>query len=46
MVAAGQPERLADLLRRAGAQVELSWQNAGHELGAGDVAEARAWLQR
>ena len=46
MVAAGQPERLADLLRRAGAQVELSWQNAGHELGAGDVSEARAWLQR
>ncbi len=45
MVDAGQPERLADLLRRAGAQVELSWQNAGHELGAGDVAEARAWLQ-
>ena len=42
MVAPGQPERLADLLRRAGALVELSWQNAGHELGAGDVAEARA----
>jgi phospholipase/carboxylesterase len=45
MVAPGQPEQLAGLLRRAGAQVELSWQNAGHELGAGDVAEARAWLQ-
>jgi phospholipase/carboxylesterase len=46
MVAPGQPEQLADLLRKTGAQVELSWQNAGHELGAGDVAEARAWLQR
>jgi phospholipase/carboxylesterase len=46
MVAAGQPEKLAALLKRAGADVELSWQNAGHELGAGDVAEAKAWLQR
>jgi phospholipase/carboxylesterase len=46
MVAPGQPEQLAALLRRAGASVELSWQNAGHELGAGDIAEARAWLQR
>jgi phospholipase/carboxylesterase len=46
MVAPGQPEELAGLLRRAGAQVELSWQNAGHELGAGDIAEARAWLQK
>jgi len=46
MVAAGQPEQLAALLRRAGANVELSWQNAGHELGAGDVAEAKAWLER
>lgn len=46
MVAAGQPEKLAALLRRAGADVELSWQSAGHELGAGDVAEARAWLER
>jgi phospholipase/carboxylesterase len=46
MVAAGQPEKLAALLKRAGADVELSWQSAGHELGAGDVAEAKAWLQR
>ena len=46
IVAPGQPEKLAALLRRAGADVELSWQNAGHELGAGDVAEARAWLER
>ena len=46
MVPAGQPEQLAALLRRAGANVELSWQNAGHELGAGDVAEAKAWLER
>jgi predicted esterase len=46
MVAAGEPEKLAALLRRAGADVELSWQNAGHELGAGDVAEAKAWLER
>ena len=46
MVPPGQPEQLAALLRRAGANVELSWQNAGHELGAGDVAEAKAWLER
>ncbi|HEX6350514.1 MAG TPA: alpha/beta hydrolase [Candidatus Dormibacteraeota bacterium] len=45
MVAPGQPERLAALLRRAGADVELSWQSAGHELGAGDVAEARGWMR-
>lgn len=40
----GQPDRLAALLRGGRAQVELSWQPAGHQLGAGDIQAARDWL--
>lgn len=38
-------ERLAHLLRDAGAEVQLSWQPGGHRLGSGDVAAARTWLE-
>lgn len=41
-----QPERLADLLRGAGADVTLHWDNAGHELNPREIATARVWLQR
>lgn len=37
-------ERLAGLLQRAGAQVTLRWEQAGHGLTPGDAAAAREWL--
>ena len=37
-------ERLADLLRAGGAEVELAWQPGGHALSQGDVTAARRWL--
>lgn len=37
-------ERLATMLRDAGADVQLHWSRAGHELTKGDVAAAAAWL--
>lgn len=38
-------ERLAELLRAAGARVELVWQQAGHSLVQGDVAAAQTYLR-
>lgn len=43
------PERVEGLayqLRRAGADVTLHWDNAGHELDQREVAAAREWLRR
>ncbi|HET7187635.1 MAG TPA: alpha/beta hydrolase [Gemmatimonadaceae bacterium] len=37
-------ERLAELLREGGADVELAWQSGGHALSQGDVSVARRWL--
>ena len=37
-------ERLASILRSAGASVELEWNDGGHELTAADVARAREWI--
>jgi phospholipase/carboxylesterase len=37
-------ERLADLLRAAGADVTLRWHPAGHGLTPGDVSQAKGWL--
>ena len=37
-------ERLASILRSAGANVELEWNDGGHELTAADVARAREWI--
>jgi phospholipase/carboxylesterase len=37
-------EQLATLLRSTGADVTLEWRNAGHGLGAEDVAQAKRWL--
>ena len=39
-------EELAALLARCGARVSLEWQDAGHNLGAGDVNTAHLWLER
>jgi phospholipase/carboxylesterase len=44
LIPADQTERLATLLRRAGATVTLAWQDAGHELTRPDVEQAREWL--
>jgi phospholipase/carboxylesterase len=39
-------EALASWLERAGAKVELRWQNAGHELHPQELEAAQAWLAR
>ena len=46
IVAPEETERLAGLLRDAGADVEVAWQPGGHQLTRADVATARAWLER
>jgi predicted esterase len=45
LVAAAETERLAALLRDAGADVTLAWQGAGHELTEGDIEQARRWIE-
>lgn len=44
IVRASETERLAKLLRDAGADVKLAWQPGGHALTSIEVQEARAWL--
>jgi predicted esterase len=44
IVPAENTERLAAMLREAGAAVTVAWQGAGHELTNEDVVEAREWL--
>ena len=44
-IPAAETERLARLLQRAGADVDVNWQPAGHQLMPGDFAVAKAWLQ-
>jgi predicted esterase len=44
LVSLDETERLAALLRRAGADVSVTLQPAGHELTTGDVTLAREWL--
>jgi predicted esterase len=44
LVPAVQTERLASLLRDAGAAVAIDWQPTGHQLAAGEVAKVRDWL--
>jgi predicted esterase len=39
-------ERLAELLRQAGAEVTLAWQATGHGLTRADVTGAVTWLER
>lgn len=46
LVSAEETEQLAALLRSAGADVAVSWQNSGHELTDRDVVTAREWLAR
>jgi predicted esterase len=44
LIPADGAERLAELIRNAGADVELAWQPGGHGLTQGDVIVARRWL--
>lgn len=44
MVEASATERLVQILRDAGAEVELSWSPGGHSLEQEEVAKAQAWL--
>ena len=44
IVPVAETERLAALLRAAGAEVTLVWQPAGHQLTQADVVRARDWL--
>ena len=37
-------ERLAELLREAGAEVTLEWQSGGHNIGRAEVEAAHDWL--
>lgn len=45
IVAPAETERLARLLQAAGADVEVHWQPAGHQLMPSDFAVAKTWLQ-
>lgn len=44
-IAGDTPSRLAELLREAGAEVELVWQQAGHGLVSADIEIAARWLR-
>lgn len=44
IVPVAEAERLAALLRRAGAPVTLHWEAGGHRLTQGDLDAAREWL--
>lgn len=46
LVPAAETERLAALLRTAGAAVTLHWAPAGHQLTAGELAAAKTWGAR
>jgi phospholipase/carboxylesterase len=46
IVATSQTKELAELLRRAGADVTLRFSQAGHELTANDLNAARPWLAK
>ena len=41
---AEEAERLAELLRRSGAEVTLHWEPGGHSVTPAEVESARAWL--
>lgn len=45
LVAPSESERLAALLRSAGARVELNWAQAGHNLTPEELDAARSWLE-
>jgi phospholipase/carboxylesterase len=44
MIPPDNTERLAQILRNAGADLDLRWRDTGHPLTYEEVAEAKAWL--
>ena len=46
MIAPNNTERLATILREAGADLDLRWKNVGHPLTYEELEEARDWLSR
>jgi phospholipase/carboxylesterase len=46
MVPPQNTERLAEILREAGADLDLRWSNTGHALTYEEAAEAKEWLSR
>lgn len=44
IVSPAETDRLARLLRRWGAEVEVHWQPTGHQLMPGDFAAVKTWL--
>ena len=46
MVPPENTERLAGLLREAGAEVTLDWQPGGHGIGRAEIEAAREWLSK
>jgi phospholipase/carboxylesterase len=46
IVPSDQPERLAEILEGAGANVTLAWQPGGHELGREELAAVQSWLDQ
>ena len=46
MVPKENAERLVELLRDAGAEVQVRWQRTGHGLAREDVEEAKRWLSQ
>ena len=44
MISPQSTERLAEILRQAGADVDLRWRDTGHALTYEEVAEAKQWL--
>ncbi len=46
IVPAALTERLAELLRKAGATVSIHWEAGGHQVTEGEVQVARKWIGR
>ena len=46
LVAAASTEQLADIYRQAGANVEVFWQNGGHNVSLEEVKAAKGWLEK
>jgi predicted esterase len=37
-------KNLLNLLKKAGAETSINWQNSGHELGLEEIKKAKDWL--
>ncbi len=46
MVPKENTERLVELLRDSGAEIQVRWQRTGHGLAREDVEEAKRWLSQ